>query len=249
MLIMKSILITFLTVLICTVSFGQTSNTTRLNRFVDVAGTVGQSQGTTAASYVHNWKIGKKRKLEAGLGLRWTSYVGTKTNFTTAPARLARSNTTPFLIVFAGQETQNWDTLTVQRPFINSLNLSANFGYNFNKRWSLGFNIDLIGFSFGRKGSGILTSDGKTRNEPAARPVPFNVLLTGDLDRGSLNSEYFVKYRINEKWGVKAVYEFYFGEYETSTVKQIAPDGTEVSRFRNKANTLGLGISYHFIKK
>lgn len=181
-----------------------------------------------------------------GLGLRWTSYVGTKSDFATAPARLARSNSTPFLIVFAGQETQNWDTLTIQRPFINSLNLTANFGYNINKTWFLGFNIDLIGFSFGRKGSGILTSNGKTKNEPSAKPVPFNILLTGDLDRGSLNSEYFVRYRLNEKWALKAVYQFYFGEYETNTVNQIAPDGTEVYRFRNKANTLGLGISYHF---
>lgn len=246
---MKSIFIAFLTVLICTSLFGQTSHTARLNRFVDVAGTVGQSQGTIAASYVHNWGIGKKRKLEAGLGLRWTTYVGTKTNFTTAPASLARSNSTPFLVVFAGQETQNWDTLTVQRPFINSLNVSANFGYNITNRWSLGFNIDLIGFSFGRKGSAILTSNAKTRNEPEAKPAPFNVLLTGDLDYGSLNSEYFVRYRLNEKWAVKAVYEFYFGEYKTNTLKQIAPDGTEVSRFRNKANTLGIGISYHFKKK
>ena len=243
---MRKKIITSLFVVVSATSFGQISNNGKLNRFVDAAGTLGQSQGTTAASYVHKWRIGKKRKLEAGLGLRWTTYVGTKTNFTTAPARLARSNTTPFLIVFAGQETDNWDTLTVQRPFINSLNVSANFGYNITNRWSLGFNIDLIGFSFGRKGSGILTSNAKTRNEPAAKPASFNVLLTGDLDYGSLNSEYFVRYRLNDKWSVRAIYEFYFGEYETNTVKQIAPDGTEVSRFRNKANTLGLGITYHF---
>jgi hypothetical protein len=243
---MKDISITFLFVLIYSALIGQVSDGTKLNRFLDLTGTLGQSQGTIAASYVHNWKIGRKRKLEAGVGLRWTSYVGTKVNFITAPARLARSNTTPFLIVFAGQEIQNWDTLTIQRPFINSFNLAANFGYNISKRWYLGFNIDLIGFSFGRRGSGILTSNGKTTNEPAARPVPFNLLLTGDLDHGSLNSEYFVRYRINEKWALKAVYEFYFGEYETKTVKQIAPDGTEVSRFRNKANTFGLGVSYHF---
>ena len=243
---MKYISFTFLCVLIYPALIGQVSDGTKLNRFLDLTGTVGQSQGTIAASYVHNWKIGNKRKLEVGLGLKWTSYVGTKTNFITAPARLARSNTTPFLIVFAGQEIQNWDTLTIQRPFINSLNLAANFGYNISKRWYLGFNIDLIGFSFGRKGSGILTSNGKTRNEPTARPVPFNLLLTGDLDHGSLNSEYFVRYHINEKWALKAVYQFYFGEYETNTVKQVAPDGTEVSRFRNKANTFGLGVSYHF---
>ncbi|OQP57225.1 hypothetical protein A3860_11755 [Niastella vici] len=218
----------------------------RVNRFADITGTGGSSQGTIAASYVHNWHIGKRRKWEAGAGLRWTAYFGTKTDFITAPARLARSNTTPFLIVFAGQKTSNWDTLTVQRPLINSLNFSLNFGYNFTPKWSAGFNIDLIGFSFGRRGSGILTSNGNTRNEPNAKPYGFNLLLTGDNDYGSLNSEYFIKYRINSHWGIKAVYEYYFAEYQTSSIKQTAPDGTMVDRFRNKVNTLGIGISYHF---
>jgi hypothetical protein len=48
-------------------------------------------------------------------------------------------------------------------------------------------------------------------------------LLTGDNDIGSLNSEFFFKYKIDNRWGIKAVYQFYFAEYETRTVKQIAP--------------------------
>ena len=141
-----------------------------INQFADLTGTVGQSQGTVSASYVYNWRLGKKKKWEAGLGLRYTGYFGVKRDFTTAPGRLARSTTTPFVIVFAGQKIENWDTLTVQRPFVNSVNLSANFGYNFNAKWSAGFNIDLIGFSFGRTTSAILTSNGVTRTEPAAKP-------------------------------------------------------------------------------
>lgn len=218
----------------------------RVNRFADITGTAGSSQGTIAASYVHNWYLGKRRKWEVGAGLRWTSYFGTKTDFITAPARLARSTTTPFLIVFAGQKTSNWDTLTVQHPVINSLNFSLNFGYNFTAKWSAGFNIDLIGFSFGRRSSGILTSNGSANNEPNAKPYGFNALLTGDNDYGSLNSEYFIKYRVNNHWGIKAVYEYYFAEYQTRSIKQTAPDGTMVTRFRNKVNALGIGISYHF---
>lgn len=231
----------------CMVTFSQAQQTKpRVNQFADISFTAGSSQGTAAASYVHNWYIGRKRKWEAGLGLRWSSYFGTKKFFTTAPAKLARTNTTPFLIVFAGQATENWDTLTVQRPLVHSVNATLNFAYNFSSKWSAGFNIDLVGFSFGRKSSAILTSNGITRTEPNAKPYSFNLLLTGDLDYGNLNSEYFIKYRLNKKWGIKAVYEFYFAEYETSTVKQTAPDGTMVDRFRNKANTFGLGASYHF---
>src|SRR5689334_1945450 len=87
----------------------------RINKYVDLAGTIGQSQGSLSASYVHNRKLWKKRKWEIGYGFRWSSYFGSKTEFITAPARLARTNTTPFLIFFAGQRKETQDTLTVQR--------------------------------------------------------------------------------------------------------------------------------------
>ncbi|CAN5748090.1 hypothetical protein BH11BAC4_BH11BAC4_01870 [soil metagenome] len=218
----------------------------RINQFVDVTGTIGNSQGTGAASYVHNWKFGKYKRLEAGLGLRWTTYFGTKTEFTTAPAKLARTTTIPFVIFFAGQKLENQDTLTVQRPLTNSVNLSINLGYNFSTRLNAGFNIDLIGFTFGRKSSAILQSYGSTKIEPAAKPAAFNLLLTGDNDHGSLNSEFFLKYKLNNTWGIKVLYQFIFIEYKTENVKQVAPDGTMVERFRNKANNFGLGVSYNF---
>ncbi len=236
--------------LICTMSsfyligFGQQTKPTGNQQWLDLAATAGSSQGSAAASYVYTWKIGKKKKLEAGLGARFTSMFGKKVDFITAPAKISRSNTTPFLIVFAGQETANWDTLTVQRPFVNSLNLSANFGYNFSSRWSAIFNIDLIGFGFGRKSSAILTSNGVTRTEPNAKPAGFNVLLTGDLDYGNLNSEFSIKYKLNDRWSVRGIYQFLFTEYKTSTIKQTAPDGTQVDRFRNKANNFGAGLTY-----
>jgi hypothetical protein len=227
----------------------QTITSHRSNRFIDLTGTVGASQGAVAGSYVYNWRIGTNRKFEIGLGARATSYFGTKKDFTTAPGRLARSTTIPFLIVVAGHEEHNLDTLTVQRPFTTSLNLSANFGYNLGQRWYGGFNIDLIGVTLRRKGSGILTTTGETINEPNARPTTFNVLLTGDNDFGSLNSEFFIKYKLSPRWALKAVYQFVFVEYKTETVLQKAPDGSQVDRFRNKANTLGLGVSYHFLKQ
>jgi len=242
----KIILITVIVLALEDISYAQEKTLPRKTQFVDLTATVGSSQGSIAASYVHNWRIGKRKRWEAGLGARYTGYLGTKKDFTTAPAKLSRTTTTPFIIFFAGQKTENWDTLNIQRPFINSINISLNFGYNFSEKISAGFNIDLIGFSFGRKESGILTSNGTTSNEPDAKPKSFNVLLTGDNDIGSLNSEFFLKYKIDNHWGIKFLYQFYFAEYETRNVKQIAPDGTEVYRFRNKANNFGLGVAYHF---
>ena len=215
-----------------------------INQFVDVSSAIGSNEGTISASFARNWRLGNKKKLEMGLGIRATSYFGAKKEFYTAPARLARSNTIPFAIVFAGHEEKNVDTLTVQRPLVASLNLSANFGYHFGSKWYGGINIDLIGFTVGRTTSAVLLSNGNTTTEPAAKPTAFNVLLTGDNDYGSLNSEFFVKYKIAGRWYLKGVYQFYFAEYKTQSVKQIAPDGTIVDRFRNKVNAIGLGISY-----
>ncbi len=226
--------------------FAQSQTSPRIRQFADLAVTAGASQGSAAASYVHNWVVGKKSKWEIGYGVRLTSYFGSKKDFITAPARLARSTTFPFVIVFADQQEQNFDTLTVQRPFTNSLNFSANFGYHLSNRLSAGFNIDLIGFTVGRTSSAILTSNGVTQTEPAAKPAHFNLLLTGDNDYGSLNSEFFLTYTLNKRWALRAIYQFLFIEYKTSNSKQTAPDGTLVDRFRNKANNFGLGISYQF---
>ncbi len=217
----------------------------KISRFADLTGTVGNSQGTFALSVVNNWKLGKRKKWEAGLGLRSTTYFGNKTEFITANAKLSRTTTIPFIIFFAGQKTENHDTLTVQSPLTSSINISLNLGYQFSSKWNAGFNIDMIGFTFGRKSSAILTTNGNKLSEPAAKPTAFNVLLTGDNDYGSLNSEFFLKYNINKDWGVKAVYQFIFVEYKTSAVKQIAADGTVVDRFRNKANNFGMGVSYN----
>lgn len=244
---MKKVLIAvFVTSISLTVN-AQQKNVNKTNQFVDFAATVGPSQGSAAASYVYNWKFGfgKKKAWEAGVGARLTSSFGNKLEYITAgPAKFTRTSTTPFLIVFAGQRPENWDTLTVQRPFVSALNLTANLGYNFSPKWSGGFNIDLIGFSVGRKSPAVFLSNGVTSTEPSAKPTAFNVLLTGDHDRGSLNSEFFLKYKLNDKWAVRGVYQFLFTEHTTGNIKQTLPDGNTINRFRNKSNNFGLGVSF-----
>ena len=226
-------------------SYSQQSKAINNSQFVDLAGTVGASQGTVAASYVYNWKLGRNKKLEIGIGGRWTTYYGSKKDFLTAgPAKYTRSFTVPFLIFFAGQEEQNFDTLTLQRPLTHSINATINLGYSFNPKWYIGFNIDAIGVTFGRKTSGILTSNGITRTDPSSKPPAFNILLTGDHDRGTLNSEFLLRYKIAPRWSLKAIYQFVFVEYQSQTIQQRFSDGKTNDRFRNKANNIGLGVSY-----
>jgi len=218
------------------------------NQFADLAVSIGEAENSVAASYVHSWGLGKKHRLDVGAGIRTTSYFGVKRNYITAPARLARSTTIPFVIVLAEQEEKNFDTLTVQRPLTFSTNLTFNAGYHFSSKWYGGLNIDVIGFTLGRTTSAILTSDGTTTLESKAKPSAFNLLLTGDNDLGSLNSEFYLKYNFNNHWGVRGVYQFLFSEYKTTSdgIYQVAPDGTHVHRFRNKVNAFGLALAYQF---
>ncbi|WP_315815830.1 hypothetical protein [Paraflavitalea speifideaquila] len=148
--------------------------------------------------------------------------------------------------LFAGQQEANFDTLTVQRPLTHTINLTANLGYQVSPKWYAGFNIDVIGFTFGRKTAGIFTSNGTSTVDSHVKPAAFNLLLTGDHDRGSLNSEFFVKYAITQHWQLKAIYQFLFVEYKTEQVQQMIPNGPLNDRFRNKVNNVGLGIAFHF---
>ncbi len=213
----------------------------RLRPSVDLTLAAGSSQATVSMAGWQHWKLGKKKRLEIGVGPRISFYTGTKKDFWTAPAKIARGSSTPFLVVFSSQETQNWDTLNVQRPLIFSLNAAIQVAHQIGKRFRAGLNIDLLGFSVGRTSPAVFTSEGSQQTAEAS-PVPFNLLLTGDLDKGSLNSEFFLQYKLTENWKLRAVYQFYFAEYKTNTKIQQVPEPND--RFRNKANLLGLGVSY-----
>jgi len=138
------------------------------------------------------------------------------------------------------------NTLTVQNPLSSALNISANFGYHFSDKISGGFNIDVIGFTPGKKSVPVFTSNGAQTSQPVAKPTTFNVLLTGDHDYGSLNSEFLARYKLNDKWSVRGIYQFLFTEYETTYVQKTLPDGSANDRFRNKGNNFGVGVSFHF---
>ena len=226
-------------------AFAQKDIPAPMDKYADVAATFGNSQQSFTGSYVYNWKLGKKKKWEVGSGFRLTSTVGQNLDYITAgPARLTRGTNIPFLVVISAQKTENWDTLSVQHPFTTSANLTFNLGYNFSKKILGGCNIDVFGFTVGNHSNGIFTHNGVRTAEPIAKPSTFNLLLTGDNDLGSLNSEFFLKYLVSNRWGVRAVYQFLFTEYKTTTLHQTTSDGTEIDRFRNKANNFGVSLSY-----
>ena len=241
----KKILLHAIMLLPCSYLFAQKNILPSSGQFVDIAATIGNSQQSFAGSYVYNWQFGKKKKWELGTGIRATSTFGHNLNYITAgPARLTRGTDIPFLVVASSQKTENWDTLAVSNPYTTSFNLTFNLGYNFTRKLFGGCNIDVVGFTVGKHTSATLTDKGISVAEPIAKPTTFNLLLTGDNDLGSLNSEFFLKYHLNNHFSLRAVYQFLFTEYRTTTIHQTTSDGTDIDRFRNKANNFGIGVSY-----
>lgn len=225
--------------------FVGSNNSNAQSDYMDFSVSSGK-QTSLAISYVHPWQLnfGKHKRWKAGLGVRLTNTFVEKQDYLTAgPSRLIRGSSIPILSLFSTRKTENFDTLSIEQPSVYSLNLTGNIAYHFYTKWSLGMNIDLIGFSVGGKSAAIYKN--KTFVDDAA-PSPFNLLLTDDLDYGSLNSEVFIKYNLNQHWSLRGVYSHFFTEFNTNNIKQTFADGTVNNRFRSKASNIGIAISYYF---
>lgn len=199
-------------------------------------------QGSVALSIVHSWRFCKNKKLGIGIGGRFTSYFGANQYYSTAPAQLTSGSSSP-LIIFKDNLPANIDTFLVKSPQVNSVNVSINLDYRFSKKVAAGFNIDAIGFSFGGSRSGNYRN-GTSGKMSEASPTAFNILLISDNDRGSLNSEFYGKYFLNDRWALKLGAQFLFTEYTTATKVQQFPSAND--RFRNKSLLFCLGIAYKF---
>lgn len=212
--------------IVSSAALGQDSRT----MYADFTGTIGDRHGTISLDYFYLWNLTKSKKLELGVGARLTSYLGSAKYFSSAPPALAIGN-------------KNADSILMQSPQINALNLAINFGYRISPRFGVGFNIDAIGVSFGAKQDGFYVNGSQVQTI-TARPTVFNILLIDNRDRGSLNSEFYLRYFFRTSLAVKLAFQHLFTEYTTDTEVQQVPEPND--RFRNKANLFSLGITKQF---
>jgi hypothetical protein len=210
------------------------------SKFIDLNVGIGDSEGSLAFSFNYDSGLGKKKKIIVGVGGRFTSYLGKNQYYATAPAELTSGSTGPG-VLFKKNIGANIDTFLVKTAQVNSLNLFITVGYNLSEKLMLRFSIDAIGFSLGKNTNGNYIN-GARGSIQSASPTPFNVLLISDNDRGSLNSEFFARYLLNDKWGIKGGIQFHFTEYTTDAEVQQQPDLND--RFRNKSLLFNVGISY-----
>lgn len=206
---------------------------------IDLGIAFASSQGTLTGAYIHNWRLGKKQKFEIGVGGRLTTYAGANQYYSTAPAKLTSGSTGPG-VFFKENITANMDTFLIARPQVLAINAMINFGYLITPKFYAGFNIDVIGFSLGQEKSGNYINGSQGQNT-TGKPTPFNLLLVSDNDFGTLNSEFYGKYKVNEKLSIKTGFQFLFTEYTTATEVQQFPEPND--RFRNKSGLFTLGVS------
>ncbi|MGB3616922.1 MAG: hypothetical protein WBA12_02290 [Catalinimonas sp.] len=204
--------------------------------------TLGVGENTFAGTL--QWErlhgIGQKKKFRVGYGVRLTNFFASDLDYVTAPADLTVEMTGPG--AFFGEVVEaNLDTLRLDDAQLHALNAVIYLEYAVTPRLAAGFNIDAVGFTFGGDQTGTFQSSvfeaGSSRE--SASPTPFNALLIGDNDRGTLNSQLFVRYWVTERIGLRAALSYLFTEYTTDRSLAFEND-----RFRHKGTQFALGVAY-----
>jgi hypothetical protein len=212
---------------------------------LSASGSSGKFSG--ALSWAHVNTLTKRiPKLKIGYGLRFTSFTAANKFYVTAPARYTSPAQNVFTI-FSETIAQNIDTLATPTANTNSLNVAIYIEYAITKKFDLGFNIDVVGFSFGsEKEFNVLSSSFDANQSPVQKgsPTRHNLLLTSDNDIGSLNSEFFIRYWPKENFGLRLGFTFLFSEYRTSNELSFDNGRIVNDRYRYKAGMPMFGLTY-----
>ena len=238
----KRITTLFLSLLLCISAYHADAQDERRasTSAVDLMLGIGSGQTNASLSYQYAWKFGKNKKLEMGAGMRFNSFFSSDKYFVTAPAKIVKGEAGPGAL-FKEVIPANMDSVKFPSAQVNSLNVLLSIGYSFSARFRAGFNIDVIGFSFGGSQNGTYIN-GTATQPVTASPSGFNLLLVGENDLGSLNSEFFVTYAVNEKWSGKLGVQHIFMEYTTDTNVQQLPEAND--RFRITPTVVCVGVVY-----
>jgi hypothetical protein len=129
-------------------------------------------------------------------------------------------------VLFIENIASNLDTLTFPQVGVGYINIPIHLQYSFGEKLDIGFNIDVIGFSFGKRQTGRFQSSASASldgSQQTASPTAFN-LLVSDNDLGSLNSELYARYSVTPKIGIRAGASFQFVEYTTDDLLAFGND-------------------------
>lgn len=257
---MKKVLTALFTFL-AVYSFAQSPVSARLRSGFDVGMAYTKSNYNPSATYYQLINVGKRRMFAIGWTMRLGAFYGDNINYYTAPARLTRGKT-GFGALSGPLVDSNIDTVRFDYVSMTSLNVGVRAQVNLG-RVELGASADLLGLTLGRwrtaryRSSTGLFSTIKSKSGADSVSAPFegasvfqraypsrlNLRLLGDNDRGTLSTEVYAHVRINQRFAVKAGYQWLTTEVTVQNRDIIADN----NRFRNRAGMAYLALTLPII--
>ncbi|MBC8151363.1 MAG: hypothetical protein H7Z72_00470 [Bacteroidetes bacterium] len=221
-------------------------NFKRITQTADLSLATKGDFNTISLSLVRLRGLGRSHRFRVGFGLRFTAAFGRNTDYRTAPSRLAKGPGHPSALgLFAPTLDENLDTLRLSRTQAYSLNISGNLEYALSRRVAIGANLDMVGFTVGPDQTGTFIASSPAPSPLSgtmqdARLTAFNALIGDQSDRGSLNTEGYIRYRLNPRLSLRAGASLIVNEYTTTRPLTFGND-----RFRSGNNRVVLAFSYH----
>lgn len=172
----------------------------------------GSGEQTTlfAASIGWDHSLTRLPRAQVGYGVRLNLVSGSTQNFTEADPNIPPAQRASILI---------------EDPLLVAVNFFAQAQFALLAGVAAGFNIDAIGIGFGPSRVGV-PSTGATADSTVSAQH-FNLLQGGIRDRGSLNSEFYVAFRVRARVAIRVGFAHAVSGYEVSR----AGGGRKYQRF------------------
>ena len=245
-----------LTAFVTSQSFAQSPVAARLQSGYDLGMAYSTGNYNPSAAYYQLINIGDRKLFAVGWNVRLGAFYGDNLNYYTAPARLTREKT-GFSALGAPLLIRNIDTVRYDYVTMTSANVGVRAQVNLG-RLTIGASADLLGLTFGKKRigryksstgqyaiQGISGKDSTTiffqgaNTFQSSRPSVLNIRLLGDNDRGTLSTEIYARYIINQQFGIKVAYQFLTTETTVANRDVIADN----NRFRHRANMAYIALT------
>lgn len=213
--------------IICLLASKITAQRAKVSQVFSLGGAFGSGQFIPSIGFGEQLSFGKNYQLALGSGIRATIFSAEGNTFTGLKSPYLSTTITP---------------LVRENMFILNVPISAEYQ---GDKIVAGFNIDLIGLTFGRSKDSLSINNyrGTTENL-SVKPTQFNFALGS---AGNTNSEVYVGFRIREEITIKAGVSFLFTKLNlrSTTDEQIK----KIGNFGNSMNAIPfINLVFNFEK-
>lgn len=193
--------------IICLLSSKITAQRAKVSQVFSLGGAFSNSQFIPTVSFGEQVSFGNNYRFSVGSGVRMTVFSAKGNTFTGLKSPYLSTTITP---------------LTRENMSIFNIPITAEYQGN---KIVAGFNIDLIGLTFGKSKDSLAISNytGSTENL-SVKPTSFNFVFGS---AGSTNNEVYIGFRLREEITIKAGVSFLFTKLNlrSTTEEQITKLG------------------------